>query len=115
MLNSNTGMIGMPVQTLGGIQVRMLLNARVRPGTRIQIDQRSILQGQLDPANTNSAAATNVSYPMLAADGFYKCVTVDHIGDTRGQPWYTDVSCIALNEKGLVTGRYGAAGITIPD
>lgn len=115
VLNSQTGMVGMPVQTLGGIQVRMLLNARVRPGTRLQIDQRSILQGELDPAYTNSAAATNVSYPMLATDGFYKVVTCDHIGDTRGQPWYTDVSCIALNEGGKVLDRYGAAGITIPD
>jgi hypothetical protein len=115
VLNSNTGMIGMPVQTIGGIQVRMLLNPRVKPGSRLQIDQKSIVQAQLDPSGHPQAELNNQAYPMLASDGFYKVVTCDFVGDTRGQPWYTDCSCIALNEKGRVLNRYTAAGITNPD
>ncbi len=115
VLNSNTGMIGMPVQTLGGVQVRMLLNPRVAPGTRLKIDQKSIVQAQLDPSGTPGSYVNNMSFPALATDGLYKVVTRDHIGDTRGQPWYTDVSCVSLNESGLVLGRYAAAGINVPD
>lgn len=115
VLNSNTGMVGMPVQTMGGIQVRMLLNSRVAPGTRIQIDQKSIVQAQLDPSGHPQAELNNQAYPMLASDGFYKVVTRDHIGDTRGQPWYTDCSCIALSETGRVLNRYSSAGINVPD
>ncbi len=116
VLNSNTGMIGMPVQTMGGIQVRMLLNPRVVPGTRLKIDQKSIVQAQLDASGRPDAELNNQAYPMLASDGFYKVVTRDHIGDTRGQPWYTDCSCVALNEtNGRVLGRYAAATIAVPE
>lgn len=115
VLNSNTGLIGMPVQTLGGVQVRMLLNPRVAPGTRLKIDQKSILQAQLDPSGAPGSYLNNMQYPALATDGLYKVVTRDHIGDTRGQPWYTDCSCVALSESGLVLDRYASAGINIPD
>lgn len=115
VLNSNTGLIGMPVQTYGGIQARMLLNQRVVPGTRLKIDQRSIIQAQLDPSGVPGSYLNNMSYAHIAADGLYKVVTRDHIGDTRGQPWYTDVSCVSLSGgNGLVEARYGANGIVVP-
>ncbi len=92
VLNSRTGMIGLPTQSIDGIEVRCLLNPEIVPGKRLQINQSSIQQAALSPGYT--AAVTNSMIPTLADDGFYKVLVVEHHGDTRGGPWYTDSICI---------------------
>lgn len=92
VLNSRTGMIGLPVQTLTGIEVRCLLNHKIKVGQRVQINQSSIQEYQLSPSY--SQAAQQGLVPGLADDGFYKVICVDHEGDTRGNEWYSDLICI---------------------
>jgi len=92
VLNSTTGLIGRPEQTLDGIIVRCLLNPKIRPGTRLKIDQKSINQAAFSAAYT--AEVTNSMIPGLATDGIYKVLFVDEDGDTRGPPWYTTATCI---------------------
>ncbi|KPH79313.1 phage protein [Bosea vaviloviae] len=111
VINSQTGMVGMPVQTIGGIQVRMLLNSKVRPGTRLKIDQKSIQQAALDPGFTSGAIQQNFQLPSVAADGFYKVLYVEHSGDSRGTAWYTDCACVAVSEQGLVLSNFAKQGI----
>ncbi|WP_332116087.1 phage protein [Azorhizobium caulinodans] len=96
VLNSRTGLVGMPVQTLGGIEVRCLLNPQIKPGRRIQIDQASIQEATL---TTNYQNAQNYLIPETAADGLYRVITVDHSGDTRGNPYYSDIICLAVSGK----------------
>lgn len=111
VLNSQTGMIGMPVQTTGGIQVRMLLNPRVRPGTRLQIDQKSIQQATLNQNYFNPVEVQQSQLASIASDGFYKVLYVEHSGDTHGVPWYTDCACVATSEQGLVLKNFVNQGI----
>lgn len=95
VLNSTTGMVGMPVQTLGGIEVRCLLNPEIKPGRRIQIDQASI---QAAPyALAISAQPQNFQIPEIDSDGIYKVIVVNHAGDTRGNPYYSDIICLAAS------------------
>lgn len=96
VLTSKTGMIGLPQQNLnGGITVRCLINPNIQIGSRVQIDNKSIQQAQIDVSYT----AIN-QLPEIADDGFYRVICINHNGDTRGGPWYSDILCLALNDAG---------------
>ena len=38
--------------------------------------------------------------PKIESDGIYKILAVDHFGDTCGNEWYSEVSCIAASQAG---------------
>ena len=99
VLNNDSGLIGTPTQTTGGIEIRCLLNARIKSGCQVQI--------------ANSALATmNQRQPILGQgihvvagidrDGAYKALFVQHRGDTRGQDWYTSMICLAVDPTAAI-------------
>jgi hypothetical protein len=96
VLTSTTGMVGQPEQTQDGIKVRCLIDPRIKIGARVNIDNKSVQQAHL---NLNIAgSAQNAFIPSIADDGFYRVVVAEHDGDTRGNDWYSDLICIAMNE-----------------
>lgn len=101
VLNSTTGMIGRPVQTFDGIIARMLLNTRVKPNGKIKIDQGSIDQASFTTVY-GAEKSNELLGGMLATDGIYKIVVVEHHGDSRGNPWYTEVVCIRADGQGTI-------------
>lgn len=93
VLNSQTGMIGLPTQTEDGINVRCLLNPKLKVSGRVQINNASIQRAAV------SLQYTAINYfPSVAEDGFYRIVVIDHEGDTRGDGWYSDLICVAVDE-----------------
>lgn len=89
VLSPTTGLIGTPQQTQEGVQFKTLLNPSLKLMTMVKLDNTYIRQmkqqiGQLPV--------------MLDQDGQYQCYKVTHVGDTRGDEWYTEVDGI---------GRYG--------
>ncbi|MER0991614.1 hypothetical protein AAA626_33200 [Pseudomonas aeruginosa] len=122
VVNSATGMVGLPEQTQNGITVKMLLNPGVRIGRRLQINNASIQQYRYGVGlnDTRQNLFTNQS-AKLDADGFYKVLVANHSGDSRGNEWYTDVICISVDEtvpipKGVLpqTGGVGDVGPVKP-
>ncbi|MBB4017389.1 hypothetical protein GGR16_002418 [Chelatococcus caeni] len=111
VLNSRTGMIGLPVQTIDGILVRCLLNPQIVPGKRVKIDQASVQEARFNPSFT--AEVHNAMIPSTADDGLYKVLAVDHIGDTRGQPWYSDLTCIRADGQGPLPLGLAQRGIAL--
>jgi len=111
IVNSRTGMIGLPVQTLDGIEVRTLLNPMIQPGRRIRIDQGSIQDAPLAPGYT--AAVANAMIPTKADDGVYKVLVVDHAGDSRGNPYYSDIICIRADGQGPLPASLAQRGIVL--
>lgn len=99
VLTSETGLIGMPQQTLNGIAVRSLLNPRIRHGGEIRIDNASVQLAQASVAY----GALNF-FPSLDADGAYKVYSIAMHGDTRGQAWYSDIICAAVDGTAPITG-----------
>ncbi len=102
VITSATGMIGVPEQTEIGISVRCLLNPNLKQNMRVQLDNASIQQYQMQ---TNiDAQAQGAFVPSLSADGIYKVLYVNHHGDTRGQDWYSDFVAYSqlLNQDQLV-------------
>lgn len=100
VLNSQTGMIGRPVQTFDGVIARMLINPRVRPNTRIKIDEASIDAAAFS-TTVQGALGNELLKTGIAADGLYKVVVVEHHGDTHGNAWYTEVVCHRADGQGV--------------
>ena len=107
VLTSDTGMIGVPTQTVDGIIVKCLLNPNILPGTRIQINNASIQQASLSVDYT----ATNY-FPSLDDDGFYKVYAMTQTGDTRGQAFYTDMICAGVNGTAPMTSTFTNAVVS---
>lgn len=96
VLNSATGLIGFPEQTQNGIRMRTLLNPSIKVGSRIQIDNESLNQFHLDVGLQAPIEQAMIDL-MKSDDGFYKVLVSEHHGDTRGNAYYTDLTCIGVN------------------
>ncbi|HAJ8823712.1 hypothetical protein [Escherichia coli] len=117
VLNSNTGLIGMPQQTMGaGVNVRCLINPNIRVNGLIQLDQASVYRTQLpndeiqrsqariteSSNNGNLSLGGTIAQPAsVATDGVYIVQSISYTGDTRGNPWYMDLMCMARGARDL--------------
>lgn len=110
-LNSLTGLIGVPEQTEDGIRVRCLLNPKLRIGGRVKINNKDI--NQLVQQNPNAAPVpfnqwTGIQLlAKVTDDGFYRVYVAEHVGDTRGQEWYSDLICLAIDKSSDSVKPYG--------
>lgn len=95
-LTSDTGLTGFPVETLNGLIVRALLNPSIKIGTAIQIDNASIQQFHLD-VSIQSDIQQQFLNQMKNDDGLYKVLIAEHSGNTRGNDFYTQLTCIGIN------------------
>lgn len=93
VLTSETGLIGTPEQTNDGINLKALLNPKLKIGGRIKLDNASIkeAQSQLGKAGGDKPVS-------LDSDGFYRIIKIDYSGDTRGNDWYADITCVGMDE-----------------
>ena len=103
VINSATGMIGLPTQTIDGIICRSLINHKIKPGTVIQINEKSIQlaqrtlvrsQGTMD--ETQWESVTRLA--NVTRDGFYRVYAIDYAGDTRGNDWYMDITALSIDQ-----------------
>jgi hypothetical protein len=115
-INAQTGMIGMPEDTQQGIMVTSLLNPAIKVGGQVQLDNASIntmvapgggsIQGQAATALSYNLDDSNF-YASIANDGIYMVMVIDYDGDTRGLPWYSKMTCRAMdtaNAQNVVLG-----------
>lgn len=121
VLNSQTGLIGMPQQTMGnGVNVRCLINPNIRVNGLIQLDQASVYRTQLsseevqrsgarlyeDDQGGNLAVQGTTSQPSsVATDGVYIVNSISYTGETRGKPWYMDLMCFARGDSTLLSQK----------
>ena len=103
ILNTTSGLIGMPTQEIGGIMARALINPNIKIKTQVQIAQGLINPGQL-PLGPDGTLAP-LTMPSTAADGVYTVLGIIYDGDTRANPWYMDLTCIS---PATLSGASGA-------
>lgn len=101
VLNALTGLIGRAEQTVDGIEARALLNPRMDVGTLVRIASSEInrlLQANPDaaPVPYNQWAGLQL-LPTVEEDGLYRVFVAEHEGDTRGQAWYTKITCLSVS------------------
>lgn len=117
VLNSATGLVGMPQQTIGnGINVRSLINPNIRLNGLIQLDQGSVFRtalsnndiamagGRITDQNVDgniTISGTTAQPASIATDGVYQVIGIMYVGDTRGQAWYMDMMCNARGAADL--------------
>ncbi len=112
VLNSASGLIGLPQLTSSGLLARCLLNPSIRPGGQIKLDNKSIQMVSPSVAYGDIPQNILISNRALDADGYYKVYCVQHMGDTRGQIWYTDTISVGVNasQKPLTGPVYTTTG-----
>jgi len=108
VLDSASGMIGVPVLTIDGVQVTALLNPNIKVGRLLKIANASITGSTL---KTPISIDDEFYQPSKDPDGTYKVYALRHIGDTRGQEWYTEAICVGQNATLPNTGTYLNADI----
>ncbi len=99
VISATTGLIGIPEQTQNGLTLRVLLNPAIKIGQTVKLDNKSAInlyrfgldvQSQASNALISSSIKTN-------ADGLYYVMVANHSGDTRGIPWYSDLTCLSVD------------------
>jgi hypothetical protein len=99
-INSATGMLGMPEATDQGVKVKCLLNSKIRVGGLIQLNNQDITQTtikeQFFPGYTDFNLIATVP---STAKGFYRVVVIEYQGDTRGDEWYANLTCVSVNQS----------------
>ena len=103
-LTPETGLIGIPEQTLTGIVVRILINANVDVGQKVHISEDIVkryldIQGKIGGVDVKG---TTPVIPGVSKDGLYKVVRVDQDGSVHGQEWYTTLTCLAEGQEGVL-------------
>lgn len=114
VLTSLSGMVGIPKQTINGVEIRSLLNPRLKHGKQIKIDNASVQQQQFNiayqPGQSNAGFLIGendqAQNTALDADGNYKAYSITMTGDTRGQEWYSDLVCVAIDGTSPLAGPY---------
>lgn len=103
-LTSQTGMIGVPEQTDQGISVRCLINPKLVVGGLIKINNAAINQLTKGVFDVPFNQWTGIQFAAsTASDGLYRVYVIDYNGDIRGQPWYCDLVCLAINPSNKVS------------
>jgi hypothetical protein len=106
VLKGDSGLIGLPVQTIQGIEGVALLNAQIRVGCLVQIDSKLIQQSAFSPSYTSANENYYLEEDRLAVDGLYKVFVAEHQGDSRGNEFYTTFVAVrngALPNPALAT------------
>lgn len=82
VLTPQTGLIGTPQQKQDGVSFKCLLNPSIRLMSMIKLDNTMIRQQKYQIGQIPS---------QLDQDGQYQVYKFRHVGDTRGDEWYTEV------------------------
>lgn len=109
-INMQTGLVGIPTQTVDGVRVRTLLNPRLSIGTRVRLNNSAIAQSAYVTAAQNVPNDPNSGIPynrftgrpeylasVAQGDGEYMVFVIDHTGDTRGPEWYSDLVLLSID------------------
>lgn len=105
VLTPATGLIGFPEQGSGGFTVKCLLNPKLTLNQLIEIRTGDITVAPLSLDIDGLAQQEKLpAFPQGAAsvgqgqDGIYRIVVLEHEGDTRGQAYYSNMTCLALSD-----------------
>lgn len=97
-ITSATGLIGLPEQTINGINLKMLLNPGAKIGRLIRLNNASIQQARLGLGIADQMPNEMLQLQgKLNDDGLYYVMVANHVGDTRGNEWYTNAICLAVD------------------
>lgn len=92
VLTPQTGLVGTPQQVQDGVSFRCLLNPAIKLDSLVKLDKSLIRQQKIEKEQL---------IMPLDQDGTYRVCKFIHIGDTRGDEWYTNVIGVSLSVGGI--------------
>jgi hypothetical protein len=95
VLNTQSGLVGTPEQTLDGLVIRCLLNPKIKKGRALQVATSLVATAQQVQARRQIDNADHI-VPGLSQLGLYKVYQVRHMGDMRSNEWFTEAICEAI-------------------
>lgn len=99
LITPSTGLLGVPEQTQNGLELRVLMNPNIKIGQTIKLDSTDVneLRFGLDNQSVSQNLTLQQGAAKLNGDGLYYVMRAEHFGDTRGEAWYTDLICLAVD------------------
>ncbi|GAB6170543.1 hypothetical protein JCM15765_03980 [Paradesulfitobacterium aromaticivorans] len=97
-LSPESGLIGVPEQSDFGVKIKCLLNPRIKINSLVHVDNSLIRNQQFDQGQPIS----------LDHDGIYRAIKVTHIGDSRGNDWYTEIETVT--QSGILPAMVANGG-----
>lgn len=110
VINSQSGMVGLPEQTEEGIKVSCLLNPKIIIGTQVEINESSVQRASVSLNLTAGANQFQNAFPPVTSDGFYTVLVAEHEGDTRDNDYYSHLTCLSVNKTAPQDNSVKAAG-----
>jgi hypothetical protein len=102
VLNSATGLLGVPELTSKGIILTALLNPQFAINGVVKLNNNDIKFKPRVAHVSASGSATrtkSVVQPTLSPDGLYKIIRIDHNGDNLGGKWTSELTCIGVGQS----------------
>ena len=91
VVNYQTGLVGSPISSRDALEFTALLNPALRPLGLVEVGSAT---GVAVQAGGEVLAATDLSGVLFGLEpGTFRISEVTHIGETRGQQWYSKVTC----------------------
>ena len=101
VVTPQNGLIGTPQQIQMGVSFRMLLNPAIHLESMIQIKGVQVNEASVTPGQQQAP---------LDDEWIYQVFELTHVGDTRGNEWYTEVQGISRYGKGSLPALLGNSG-----
>ncbi|WHL27756.1 hypothetical protein QJS63_26230 [Pseudomonas juntendi] len=89
VISAASGMIGSPVVTDTEVGIRCTLNPKLKLGDTIKLESMA--------PQFEFSGAFFYEVPRTIGEGFYRINSLAVIGDSHGDPWETQISCLRLD------------------
>ncbi|MFV3292278.1 baseplate hub protein [Pseudomonas sp. NY11955] len=89
VINAATGMIGSPVVTDTEVGIRFALNPKLKLGDTIKLEAMA--------PRFEFSDVFFYKVPRTIGEGLYRIYSLAIIGDSHGDPWETQISCLRLD------------------
>lgn len=98
VLTSETGLLGAPEVNDKGITVKCLLNPQIKVNGALKLDNNSVKAKRQKQQDTGKKKDKPKDPVRLDPDGIYKVFKLKHKGDNRGEDWFTESTCVGLDQ-----------------
>jgi hypothetical protein len=97
VLNSATGLVGVPEATNQGISITCLLNPKLRVGGTVQLNNKDITRSAINLQFFPGYHLTQIATVPSTTDGTYRIIVIEYVGDTRDVDWYCNLVCLNID------------------
>jgi hypothetical protein len=104
IIDESSGLVGVPTQTVDGLNLTTLLNPNIKTG-RVILVPGNVINTTSFSQSLQPGQSEQPYIPDLSPTAQFKVWAVHHTGDTRGGIFYTDIVAEAIGGKNPVNSQ----------